>query len=126
MIAEGKRNERRGNKRFHASMGAFAVLGPHANKVGRVVDISLGGLAFRHVDRKAPLSGLNQLDVFMVDGDFHVNNIPFQTVSDYEVVKGGPLTSLTTRQSGLRFGRLTPTQRTLLEYFIKNHTLGES
>ena len=125
MISETERDERRGSKRFHASMGAFAVLGPSAVKVGRVIDISMGGLAFRHVDKKEPMSGLNELDVFMIDDDFHVNKIPFEAVSDYEIANEGPSVHKRSRQSGLRFGALSSSQRSRLEYFIKNHTLGE-
>jgi hypothetical protein len=125
MTAGVERDERRGNKRFHASTGAFAVLGPNSTKVGRVIDISLSGLAFRHVDKEEPLSGLNELDVFMIDDDFHVNKIPFDTVSDYEIMNDNTLAFMRTRQSGLRFGALTSSQRSQLEYFIQNHTLGE-
>ena len=125
MTGEAERDERRENKRFHASTGVFAVLGPNSTKVGRVIDISLSGLAFRHVDKEEPLSGLHELDVFMIDGDFHVNKIPFEAVSDYEIVDKGPSALMRLRQSGLRFGALTPSQRSQLEYFIQNHTLDE-
>jgi len=125
MTAEAERVERRGDKRFHASTGAFAVLGPNSTKVGRVIDISLSGLAFRHADQEEPLDGLNELDVFMIDDDFHVNKIPFEAVSDFEMTNEGTLAFMRTRQSGLRFGELTPAQRSRLEYFIQNHTLGE-
>lgn len=125
MTAEAVRDERRGNKRFHASIGAFAVLGPNSTKVGRVMDISLSGLSFRHVDKEEPIRGLSELNVFMIDDDFHVNKIPFETVSDYEVMSEGPLAFIRARQSSLRFGELTSSQRSLIEYFIQNHTLGE-
>jgi hypothetical protein len=125
MTGEVERDERRGNKRFHASTGAFAVLGPNSTKVGRVIDISLSGLTFRHVDKEESLNGLNELDVFMIDGEFHMNKIPFEAVSDYEITKEGPPAFVRTRQSSFRFGELTPSQRSQLEYFIQNHTLGE-
>jgi hypothetical protein len=125
MTGEAERYERRGSKRFHASTGAFAVLGPNSTKVGRVIDISLSGLAFRHVDKKEPLNGLNELDVFTIDDDFHMNKVPFEAVSDYEVTDEGSSAFMRTRQSSLRFGELTPSQRSQLEYFIQNHTLGE-
>jgi hypothetical protein len=125
MTGEVERDERRGNKRFHATTGAFAVLGPNSTKVGRVIDISLSGMAFRHVDKEEPLSGLNELDVFMIDDDFHMNKIPFEAVSDYEIPNEGHPAFIRTRQSSLRFGELTPRQRSQLEYFIQNHTLGE-
>ncbi|MBW1743035.1 MAG: PilZ domain-containing protein [Deltaproteobacteria bacterium] len=125
MSPQAESVERRENKRFHAPTGAFAVLGPNATKVGRVIDISLSGLAFRHADKEEPLNELNEIDVFMIDDDFHVNKIPFETVSDYEIINESPLALMTTRQSGLRFGELTPSQRSLLEYFIQNHTSGE-
>jgi hypothetical protein len=125
MTGKAEGDERRENKRFHASTGAFAVLGPNSTKVGRVIDISLSGLAFRHVDKEEPLNGLNELDVFMIDDEFHVNNIPFEAVSHYEIINEGPLALIRTKQSSLRFGELTPSQRSQLEYFIHNHTLGE-
>jgi hypothetical protein len=125
MIHRAERDERRGSKRFHASTRTFAVLGPNAAKVGRVMDISMSGLGFRHVDKEESFSGLNELDVFMIDDHFHVNKIPFEAVSDYEIKNEGFPTFMKSRQSGLRFGELTPGQRSLLEYFIQNHTLGE-
>ena len=125
MCSQTESVERRENKRFHAPIGAFAVLGPNATKVGRIMNISLSGLAFRHVDKEVSLSELNEIDVFMIDDNFHVNKIPFEAVSDYEIMNEDPLALMTTRQSGLRFGELTPSQRSLLEYFIQNHTSGE-
>jgi hypothetical protein len=125
MTIRAEQLERRANKRFQAPMGAFAVLGPDATKVGRIIDISMNGLAFRHVDRKEPLHGLYELDLFMIDHDFHLNKIPFETISDYEIVNEAPFSFMTTRQTGLQFGELTPKQRSGLAHFIENHTLGE-
>ena len=125
MTLRTERLERRANKRFQAPTGAFAVFGPDGTKVGRIIDISMNGLAFRHVDKKEPLSGLHELDLFMIDNDFHLNKIPFETRSDYDIVHEAPFSFVTTRQTGLQFGELTPKQRSQLEHFIENHTLGE-
>ncbi|UCD86881.1 MAG: PilZ domain-containing protein [Desulfobacterales bacterium] len=113
--------ERRKHNRFEVPMGAFIVLGPHFTKVGRIIDISMGGIAFRHVDKEEPSNGLYQVDLFHMNSDFCLKNLPCQTLW-HRTTDEIPFTSITMRRSGLRFGELTPNQRSLLQYFIQNHT----
>jgi hypothetical protein len=46
--------ERRKHKRFQAPIGVFVGIGPGFTKVGRITDMSLGGLAFRYLGREEP------------------------------------------------------------------------
>lgn len=116
-----ERIERRKYKRFQVPIGAFVVLGPDSTKLGRIVDVSLGGLGFHHIDRKAPLDGLRELDLFHVDNGFSLKKVRFQTIWDLEVRKGF-FGFWATRRSGLQFGELTYGQRAELEHFLLNYT----
>jgi c-di-GMP-binding flagellar brake protein YcgR len=116
-----ERVERRKYKRFQVPVGAFIVLGPDSTKLGRITDIGLGGIGFSHVERKEPLEGLRQFDMFHLDNGFNLKKIPFQTIWDSEFKKG-LFGLMTTRRTGLEFGELTYSQRSQLEHFILNYT----
>jgi hypothetical protein len=116
-----ERVERRRYKRFQVPIGAFIVLGPDSTKLGRIIDVSMAGLGFHHIDRKEPLSGLRELDMFHVDNGFCLKRVPFQTIWDLEAKKGF-FGFWTTRRSGIQFGELTYRQKAELERFILNYT----
>ncbi len=113
--------ERRKHKRFEVPIGAFVVLGPHSTMVGRIIDISMGGLTFRHVDKEEPSGGLHELDVFH-ENDFCLKHVPCETVSDLETYES-PFGSFIIRESAVQFRDLTPRQMSQLEHFIHNHTI---
>lgn len=118
-------DDQRKHKRFQVPRGVFVGFGPHVNKVGQIVDLSLGGLAFRYVGSGESQDG-SHLDIFMADNDFYLGSVPFKTVSDFEIVQTTPSSPMTMRRSGVRFGKLTSEQRSELEYFLQHHTLGEA
>jgi len=119
--------ERRKHKRFKVQNGAFAVLGappwPHSTKVGQIIDMSMGGLAFSYIAEQEPSNGSFELGIFLADNSFHLRKIAFETISDLET-NGVPCSSITMRRSGVQFGELTPNQISQLKYFIRNHTIG--
>jgi hypothetical protein len=115
------RIERRKYKRFQVPIGVFVVFGPDSTKLGRIVDVSMVGLGFHHIDRKEPLYGLRELDLFLADNGFCLKKVGFQTIWDLEVKKGF-FGFWATRRSGLQFGELTYGQRAELERFILNYT----
>jgi hypothetical protein len=123
----GRKNldDQRRHKRFQVPRGVFVGFGPHVNKVGQIVDLSLGGLAFRYVGSGESGDG-SHLDIFVADNDFYLGSVPFRTVSDFEIVQTTPSCPMTMRRSGVRFGKLTSEQRSGLEYFLQHHTLGEA
>lgn len=113
--------ERRKYEHFEVPIGVFIVIGPHSTKVGRVIDVSPAGLAFRHVDRDEPLHGLCELDMFHIDNGFCLKTVPFKTIWDFESNES-PLSFMRTRESGVQFGELTHSQKFQLEYLIQNYT----
>ena len=119
-----ERAERRRNKRFQVPSSAFAGLGPYFGKVGRILDVSMGGLAFRYIGLEEP-NGSTNLDIFMNDLDFNLRNVPFKTISDFPVITDGR-TAVTLRRRGVQFGKLTPQQKDAVEDFIEEHAIGEA
>ncbi|MBW1743960.1 MAG: PilZ domain-containing protein, partial [Deltaproteobacteria bacterium] len=119
-----KRLERRKFKRFQMPTSSFAGLGPYFGKVGGIVDLSMGGLAFSYIGIEEP-NGSSYLDVFLVDHDFYLRRVSFVTISDIAIVPDGH-TAMTLRRRGVRFGKLTPRQRSQLENLIQNYAIGEA
>jgi hypothetical protein len=116
--------ERRKHTRFQVPKSAFVGFGPYDAKVGQIIDVSLGGLAFRYVGTEEPANG--ELSIFVTERDFYVSHIPFRTISDFEVAGKTSSTPVTLRRSGVQFGILTDHQTYQLEYFLRNLTLGEA
>jgi len=123
MISKSELGERRKHQRFQVQNRVFVGVGPHFDKVGRIIDVSLGGLAFRYVARGEPPDGLS-LDIFSADVGFFLRCVPFETVADFEIPNEKPFDLITTRQCAVQFGNLTPHQMSQLEYFIQNYTNG--
>jgi hypothetical protein len=116
--------ERRKHKRFEVPIGVFVAFRPHDTKLGEIVDISTGGLAFRYLATKEPSNGSCKLKIFPTEGDSYLNDVLFETITDfgtYEI----PFTSITMRRSGVQFGELTHNQMSQLQHFIHNHTEGD-
>ncbi len=117
------RVEQRKHKRFRVQDGAFVILRPTDTGVGRLIDISMGGLTFDYVTRKAPSIEATELDIFLTDSDFRLYEFPCQSVWDlitYEI----PTTAVHKRRCGVQFGELTQSQVFQLEHFIQNYTTG--
>jgi hypothetical protein len=49
-----ERVERRKHQRFQVPSSAFAGIGSYFGKVGRILDLSMGGLAFRYIGLEEP------------------------------------------------------------------------
>jgi hypothetical protein len=121
MIPKKEMVEKRQHKRLK---GTFVGLGPHDTKVGQIIDVGMGGLAFRYVGSEEPSNG--ELDVFLNERDFYLGRVPFRTVSDFEITSRRDSISTAMRRSGVQFRKMKPNQISQLEYFIQNHTLGEA
>jgi hypothetical protein len=115
--------EQRKDKRFQVPRNAFAALGPDYIKVGQIINISMGGLAFRYVDGKGR-SNASELDIFLAGRTFYSYKLPFETVWD-SVTNQVPFSSINMKVCGLQFGDLTDKQKSDLRYFIQTHTIGK-
>lgn len=126
--------EQRKHKRYQVPSGSFVALGTGDAILGQIIDISMGGLAFRYIDTKELAhADESYLDIFMTEHNLCLIRVPFKTISEYEIantvvckmVDGIPPGCRSMRRGGVEFGELTSEQRAQLEYCIQNHTMGE-
>lgn len=115
--------ERRQHKRFLATDGTYAIFGKYSNKLGQVVDISNGGLAFRYNDNENRSTDEFHLSI-MVAGATDMNEeISFtaKTITDFEISRGTKY-FMPQRQTHVEFVELSEDQKELLKKLIMNYT----
>ena len=105
------------------SMGciACAVFNAKPVKLGKIENISVGGLMFHHVGSKAKLSRALVLDILLADCGFYLANMPFKTISDVLIPEEIPGDAIEMRQVRLQFQELKVIQQTRLKNFIVNY-----
>ena len=118
-------NERRSFRRLRAKEGAFAVLRPQCTKLGQIVDISEGGLAFHYVFTGNQKNGEHEVDIFLAGNGFYLEKIPVKTVCDFKITKKIPTSSVPLRRCSLEFNGLEKSKASKIEYFLSNHTLSQ-
>jgi hypothetical protein len=118
--------ERRKEKRFQTEKNTYALLRARGSKLGRVIDISKGGLAFRYVSVGERLKGPLELDLLSHQYDYRIDKIPVKVITDLELANKKAFKSTTLKRVGVQFGKLTREQKSKLEHFIKDHAVGET
>ena len=117
--------EQRQHKRFQAKDGAFAMSKVSVNKLGQIVDISLGGLAFNYIAWAETSNGIFEIDILFAERFFYLQNLSCRVVLDSDITLRNPFSSIRMRRLSVEFEKLTLTQRSELKYFIDNHTSNE-
>jgi hypothetical protein len=120
----GRQVERRRHSRFQVPEGVFVAFRPDNGRLGEVIDIGMGGLAFRYLATREPSNGSRRLNMFLTERDFYLNDVQFEAVSDFRTYEI-PFTPVTMRRSGVQFGELTNNQTSRLEYFIRNYVISD-
>jgi hypothetical protein len=138
------RVERRCHKRFHLRKDAFALIRPiSANplniqgksmgciacavfdarpaRLGKIDNISMGGLMFQHVAGKTQLNRTFVLEILSADCRFYQANMPFEIKSDFVLPDDIPDSSFEMRQVRLQFQNLSADQQVRLNEFLLNH-----
>jgi len=105
------------------SMGciACAVFNAKPSRLGKIDNISMGGLMFQDVVGKTQISKTFVLDILLADCGFYLANMPFKILSDFVLPNDIPGTSFEMRQVRLQFQNLNAIQQTSLKDFILNH-----
>jgi len=107
------------------SMGciACAVFNARPAKLGKIDNISMGGLMFHHVhiDSKSQLNQAFVLDILLADCGFYLANIPFKFITDVVIPEEVAIDAIEIRQVRLQFQKLNAIQQARLKDFIMNH-----
>ena len=121
--------ERRKYIRFLPENNAFAAIGAEYSRVGKIIDISIRGLAFGYLkqfENDNPSS--MKVIIFESDDKFHLEDIPCMIVCDIpmspskdRVYSASPAIS---HRCGIQFTDITEPQSKMLEQFLKHYTRG--
>lgn len=105
------------------SMGciAIAVFNAKPAKLGKIDNISMGGLMFHHADNKEQSGEVLVLDILMAECEFYLANIPFEIITDVEIPEDIPGDSIEMRRVRLQFQHLNAIQHARLQDFIRNY-----
>jgi hypothetical protein len=115
--------ERRKYRRLSVTDLAFAVFMPNYSKLGKITDISKGGLAIEYVAEEVLNDGSSHIDIFFAGGGLYMAGIPIKTIHDIRCQKPTKMiSSIKVRRCGLQFGELTQEQEAQLDFFLENHT----
>ena len=118
--------DKRKYERAFPQGNAFAALGHRYTKVGRIKDISMGGLAFEYVSAAGTDQDFFQIDIFIVGDVFHLYNIPCEVVyeiphpvllQNIESIKSSP-----TIRCGVQFKSPTEDDLAQLKLFLDSKT----
>ena len=90
-------------------------------KLGRINNISMGGLVFDYIENQAQSHDSSVLDILFADCGFYLGNVSFKTISDIELSEDVPIDSIKMKQLRVQFKKITPNQKIQLDYFIRNH-----
>ena len=121
--------EKRRDIRFVAADDVVVVLPDKVSKIGRVIDIGQGGLAFELIDDEESRWEFSKRDISLWANEFRVSDIPCKMVYDipvqpppeYELLSA----HIKTRRFGIQFESLTENQKGQLEFLLKTYTKGK-
>ena len=123
MVGRKRTIERRRNKRYKAVDGAYAAISPNSHKLGQIIDLSMGGLSFKYIDTSNDKddNGIPEEAVFLSSMGFYVGDLPFKTVSDYEITNTPSFSSMKVRKRHVQFTDLSFKQLFDLDYYLRNN-----
>jgi len=117
--------EQRKHIRFLVKDDVIAALRNRSTKIGKVTDISLGGLAFEHIYEKNSNANHPMKNLFLMINGVCLSGVPCRVV--YDVPVGMPneypplITRFRTRRCGVQFETLSENQRTQLDFFLRTY-----
>jgi len=124
MVGRKRTIERRKNKRYKAVEGAYAAISPNSHKLGQIIDVSMGGLAFKYIDTSEDdiqNEHLPEETIFLSSMGYYVGDLPFKTISDYEVTNAPSFSSMKVRKRHVQFTDLSFKQLFDLDYYLRNN-----
>jgi hypothetical protein len=119
-MSQEKIEERRKHHRFRPAENTFVVA---ARSIGRILDISKGGMAFSYLRLQEGSLSSAHLDV-MVDGNPFLANIPIRTIAEDRLETKFATSPMEVGRCRVEFGLLNADQLKVIAEFIEQHTKG--
>jgi len=124
MVGRKRTVERRKSKRYKAVEGAYAAISPNSHKLGQIIDVSMGGLAFKYIDTTSDdveNESVSEETIFLSSMGYYVGDLPFKTIADYEVTNAPSFSSMKVRKRHVQFTDLSFKQLFDLDYYLRNN-----
>ncbi|MCK8603895.1 PilZ domain-containing protein [Desulfoferrobacter suflitae] len=115
--------DRRQFKRHPVKGDFFITFRPEFRRMGRVKDISKGGVGLEYTiydDQKA-LENV-EVDIFSAEADLHISKIPCKVAYDVRVDNYPSFDNLQVRRCGLEFAELSYQQYAAINSLVSLHT----
>ena len=122
-------SERRKYTRFLAEEDGYAALGANFTKVGKLKDISIGGLAFEYIDCTENCDqDSSRVAIFHSHNEFHLPNLACRLICNLAITAENEDPQFNRQYAihrcAIQFGEITAKQRKQLEFFINHCTCG--
>jgi hypothetical protein len=120
--------EQRMSSRFLVQDNVIAAIRNGFARIGKVKDISTGGLSFEHIEDEISSQEAPLKNIFLFISEFCLPKVPCRVV--YDIPVGLPdeyptcFIHYKTRRCGVKFEALSEDQKTHLEIFLKTYTKG--
>jgi len=111
--------ERRKHYRFKPQDYVFASLNPQSHVLGRIVDISMDGLAFCYPAKEKLTDESSSLTISWGDGESRIEGIPFKIVWDRRFSDNASPGGMV-RHCGVRFAGLSGDKKALIDSLIQD------
>ncbi|MBM4278876.1 MAG: PilZ domain-containing protein [Deltaproteobacteria bacterium] len=116
--------------RFSIEENVIVALQNGINRIGKVKDISLGGLSFEHIYEEDLMGGDSRKSLTVWINDVNLPKIPCRIVYDHPLQTPSEYDSFTirliTKRCGIQFESLTDQQIAQLELFLKTYAQEET
>lgn len=123
------RNQRKCERRIPKG-NVYAALGRNYAKVGKIIDISQGGLSFVCVSNEDKQVNFSRVNIFAVGDVFHLYNFPCLIVYDISIspqdVRIESFQRSSTQRYGVQFLNLAEEDNAQLALFLTSHTKAAS
>ena len=122
-------SERRKYTRFLAEEDVYAALGTNFNKVGKLKDISIGGLAFEYIDSTEYCAqDSSRVAIFHSHNEFYLLYLACREICDLPLSAENEDPQFNRQyvihRCAIQFEDITAKQRKQLEFFINRYTCG--
>jgi hypothetical protein len=120
MNADPKNAERRQHERYRAKEHDLVLIGTDTDgALYHIIDISKGGLSFSYIGESELTQQLSEISI-IVGNTFCLDALPVVTVSDKQL-RPGQIGAM--RRRGVRFGKLSPSQESLMDEFLQRYAV---
>lgn len=122
MTIDAEITDQRNYKRYKPRKNACVAINSGLLKLGRIINIGQGGLAFCCIDDGKPVIDEYKMDIFLASDWFQLTDIPYKVVSEIQLISNISDESIKLRQCCVVNGHLTHFQNSALDYFIRKYT----